>query len=120
VNSNTRLMLKEQFDPGSGRDPQKYEIAALVHLLRDQACTLSLGISALQYGDESEQERQKYVAVLESVVEEMNRQFHRLDQCLIQIGYKPGLGESSPRLASAGRVRKHRLCVHESRHNDLS
>lgn len=99
-------MLKSQLDFRTAPDSEKQEIASVVHLLRDQACTLALGISALQYEDE-EQERQQYVAVLESVVDEMNRQFQRLDQCLMQVGYKPAFGEPASGLRRGRRMRKH-------------
>lgn len=68
-------------------------IAAVVHALRDQACTLGLGITALQYPEESEQERQQHMAVLEGAVEEMTREFQRLDEWLMQVGYKQKLSE---------------------------
>ncbi len=72
---------------------QEHEIAAVVHALRDQACTLGLGISALQYPGDSEDERRHHLAVLEGVVDEMNREFQRLDQWLMQVGYKHNSGE---------------------------
>lgn len=80
--------LKKEPKPKSAPNYEETEIAAVVHALRDQACTLGLGISALQYSDESEQEKQNHIAVLEGVVEDMNREFQRLDQWLMQAGYK--------------------------------
>jgi hypothetical protein len=93
VNCNIQPTLKKASDFTAARDSQEREIASVVHSLRDQACTLALGISALQYRDEPDQERQQYVAILESVVEEMNREFQRLDRWLMQVGYKPRLPE---------------------------
>jgi hypothetical protein len=69
-------------------DNQEIEITAVVHALRDHACTLGLGIGALQYPNESEEERQHHLAVLESVVGDMSRELQRLDQWLVEVGYK--------------------------------
>jgi hypothetical protein len=105
VNASTQPLLKRTSDFATANDKSAQEIESVVHLLRDQACTLSLGISALQYRDGPERERQHHVAVLEGVVEEMNRQFQRLDRWLIQAGYKPKLDEPSA-LERPRRMRK--------------
>jgi hypothetical protein len=105
VNSSTQPLLKITPDFATANGSREQEIESVVHQLRDQACTLSLGISALQYRDGPEQERRQHVAVLEGVVEEMNRQFQRLDQWLIQVGYKPKLDKPSS-LERARRMRK--------------
>jgi hypothetical protein len=97
---------------GPNRKPasedQEREIAAVVHALRDQACTLGLGISALQYPCETEEERQHHLAVLEGVVEEMNREFQRLDQWLLHVGYKRKLG-TPLRVARGRRMKREAL-----------
>jgi hypothetical protein len=103
VNSSTRPAVKE--DRGflnSARDAREREIDAVVHALRDQACILGLGISALRYPGDSEQEMQQHLAALEDVVEDMSREFQRLDRWLLQAGYKQKLSESSP----VGRARR--------------
>lgn len=105
MNFSSRSMLNKAPNLPT-KNNQEQEIASVVHLLREQACTLALGISALQYPDEPEQERRQYVAVLEGVVEEMNREFQRLDQCLMQVGYKRKLDDPS-KLERAARMRKH-------------
>ncbi|MGH7929721.1 MAG: hypothetical protein ACREQV_18215 [Candidatus Binatia bacterium] len=89
MNSITPPLLMKIPNNTSAWDNQEREITAVVHQLKDQACTLSLGISALQYPGESESERQHYLAVLEAVVGDMSREFQRLDQWLIEVGYKP-------------------------------
>jgi len=104
VSSSTRTLLQKEQDFTADRDNQQQEIASVVHALRDQACTLGLGISALQYPDESEEERQHHFAVLEGVVEEMNREFQRLDRWLMAAGYKQKLTE--PRRMRRGRGTK--------------
>ena len=60
-----------------------------MHELRNHACTLSLGIAALKYPEESEEIRQRHLIALETVILEMIQQFQRLDSCLTDIGYKP-------------------------------
>jgi hypothetical protein len=93
VKSSTVRLFKKDLKSKSALLDEETEIAAVVHALRDQACTLGLGISALQYPEESEQERQQHIAILEEAVEEMSREFQRLDQWLMQVGYKHKLGE---------------------------
>jgi len=88
VNSITPLFFIKDSNCPSAPDNHETEIAAVVHALRDQACTLGLGISALQYPGDSESERQHHLALLEAVVEDMSREFQRLDQWLIEVGYK--------------------------------
>jgi hypothetical protein len=97
-------MSKEGRHP-SGRDAREREIDAVVHALRDQACILGLGISALRHPRDSEQELQRHLAVLEDVVEDMSREFQRLDRWLIQAGYKQRLPE--PVSLSRARRMKH-------------
>jgi hypothetical protein len=82
------LLIKDSNRSSDAPDTYEVEIAAVVHALRDQACTLGLGICALQYPGESDSERQHHLALLESVVEDMSREFQRLDQWLVGIGYK--------------------------------
>jgi hypothetical protein len=103
VNSSIRS-LKEERD-FKARDDEQLEIASVVHALRDQACTLGLGISALQYPDESEEERQHHLSVLERVVEDMNREFQRLDHWLMQVGYKQQLAEPA-RMGRRRRIKR--------------
>jgi hypothetical protein len=81
------LSMKDP-DTSSILDNQEIEITAVVHALRDHACTLGLGIGALQYSGESEEERRHHLAVLERVVGDMSREFQRLDQWLVEVGYK--------------------------------
>ena len=89
MNSITPLLfMRDSNCPSATPDNHETEIAAVVHALRDQACTLGLGISALQYPGDSESERQHHLALLEGVVEDMSREFQRLDQWLIEVGYK--------------------------------
>ena len=68
--------------------PRK-EIRTVMHELRNHACTLSLGIAALGYPEESEEMRQRHLTALEAVILEMIQQFQRLDNCLLDVGYKP-------------------------------
>jgi hypothetical protein len=95
VNSSTQATIRKAPEFPAARNNQEREIESVVHLLREHACTLALGISALQYRDEPEQERQQYVAVLEGVVDEMSRQFQRLDHWLVEVGFKAQLKEPS-------------------------
>jgi len=90
----------------SAEDTQKMEITAVVHELKNQACTIGLGIAALKYPDETEDERQRHLAALEAVIDAMNRQFHRLDDWLTEAGYKRKPGE--PMKAARGRRTKAR------------
>jgi hypothetical protein len=106
VNSSTQVMIRKAPEFSAARNNQEREIESVVHSLREQACTLALGIGALQYRDEPERERQQYVAVLEGVVDEMNRQFQRLDHWLVEEGFKPRLEEPSAPGRSR-RMRKH-------------
>ena len=77
----------------SSEDAHETEIAAVVHELKNQACTIGLGIAALKYPDETEDERQCHLAALEAVIGAMSRQFNRLDDWLIEAGYKRKPGE---------------------------
>ena len=90
----------------SAEDIQKMEITAVVHELKNQACSIGLGIAALKYPDETEDERQRHLAALEAVIDAMNRQFHRLDDWLTEAGYKRKPGE--PMKAARGRRTKKR------------
>jgi hypothetical protein len=88
---NRITLLPPLYDQGancSAGDTKEMEITAVVHELKNQACTISLGIAALKYPDETEDERQRHLAALETVVGAMNRQFHRLDDWLMEAGYK--------------------------------
>jgi hypothetical protein len=106
VNTSTRALLKSERLFDSARGNREREIAAVVHALRDQACVLGLGISALQYPDDSAEERRRHLAVLEGVVEEMNHEFQRLDHWLVQVGYKQTLAEP-PGAAHNRRIKRH-------------
>jgi hypothetical protein len=86
VNSSSRQFALHETDIAS--DSETKELASVVHALREQACTLGLGISALQYPLESDGERQHYISVLEAVIDDMSREFKRLDQCLTEARYK--------------------------------
>jgi hypothetical protein len=72
---------------------QKVEILAVMHELKNQVCTLSLGIAALKYPAESEDERQHYLSGLEAVVGEISQQLQRLDNWLVAAGYKRPSGK---------------------------
>lgn len=87
-------------------DSHATEITAVVHELKNQACTIGLGIAALKYPDETEDERQRHLAALEAVIGAMSRQFHRLDDWLTEAGYKRKPGE--PMKAARGRRTKAR------------
>jgi len=78
----------------SPADTHEAEITAVMHELKNQICTISLAIAALKYPDETEDERQRHLASLEAVIADMNRQFHRLDDWLIEVGYKRKPGEA--------------------------
>jgi hypothetical protein len=86
----------------STADAHETEITAVMHELKNQICTISLAIAALKYPDETEDERQSHLASLEAVIADMNRQFQRLDDWLIQVGYKRKPGE----VASGARARR--------------
>jgi hypothetical protein len=88
----------------TAEDTQEMEITAVVHELKNQACTIGLGIAALKYPDETEDERQRHLAALEAVISAMNRQFHRLDDWLTATGYKRKPGD--PMKAARGRRTK--------------
>ena len=90
----------------SAEETQEMEIKAVVHELKNQACTIGLGIAALKYPDETEDERQRHLAALEAVISAMGRQFHRLDDWLTEAGYKRKPGE--PMKAARGRRTKAR------------
>ncbi len=90
---NSRTFKKSRNRAVNAHKKEK-EIEAVVHALRDQACILGLGISALQYPADSEQERRHYLIVLEGVVYDMNREFQRLDNWLGRVGYKHSPGEA--------------------------
>lgn len=68
---------------------QRKELRSVMHELRNHACTLSLGIAALKYPEESEEMRQRHLTALEAVIIDMIQQFQRLDDCLSDIGIKP-------------------------------
>lgn len=102
MNSSTRqFALNETNIPSHNHTT---ELASVVHALREQACTLGLGISALQYPPESEGERQHYLSVLEAVVDDMSREFKRLDHCLSE-AYKHTVREPL-RLARGRRIKR--------------
>jgi hypothetical protein len=88
----------------SAEDTQEMEITAVVHELKNQACTIGLGIAALKYPDATEDERRRHLAALEAVISAMNRQFHRLDDWLTEAGYKRKPGK--PMKAARGRRTK--------------
>jgi hypothetical protein len=81
-------------------DVQQREIAAIMHELKNQVCTIGLAIAALKYPDETEEDRQRHFASLEAVISSMNRQFHRLEDSLTKAGYK-GRASQSPHRAPA-------------------
>jgi hypothetical protein len=106
---NRITLLPPLLDKGanfSAEDTQETEITAVVHELKNQACTIGLGIAALKYPDETEDERQRHLAALEAVVSAMTRQFHRLDDWLTDAGYKRKPGE--PMKARGRRTKKRR------------
>jgi hypothetical protein len=82
------------------------EITAVMHELKNQLCTIGLAIAALKYPDETENDRQRHLASLEAVVAAMSRQFHRLDDWLIEVGYKrkPGGARRTARAPGAGKA----------------
>jgi hypothetical protein len=93
---NRITLLPPLYDQGancSAGDTKEMEITAVVHELKNQACTIGLGIAALKYPDETEDERQRHLAALEAVIGAMNRQFRRLDDWLTEAGYKRKPGE---------------------------
>ena len=97
----------------SAEDTQEMEITAVVHELKNQACTIGLGIAALKYPDETEDERQRHLAALEAVIGAMSRQFHRLDDWLMEARHmrKPGDPIDVPRVR---RTKKPRGRPHQS------
>jgi hypothetical protein len=78
---------------------QQREIAAIMHELKNQVCTIGLAIAALKYPDETEEDRRRHFASLEAVISSMNRQFYRLEDSLVRAGYKGRGGRS---IAKAG------------------
>jgi len=112
---NTITLLPPLLNKGansSADDTQEMEIAAVVHELKNQACTIGLGIAALKYPDETEDERQRHLAALEAVLGAMSRQFHRLDDWLTEAGYKRDPGEPT-RAARGRRTKKRRGRSHQ-------
>jgi hypothetical protein len=97
----------------SAADAHETEITAVMHELKNQICTISLAIAALKYPDETEDERQRHLASLEGVIADMNRQFHRLDDWLIQVGYKRKPGEAAS-VAQTRRAAKRYGSPHQS------
>jgi hypothetical protein len=93
---NTTTPLPPLVDKGaaiSDGNLQKNEILTVMHELKNQVCTLSLGIAALKYPAESEDERQHYLAGLEAVIGEIGQQLQRLDNWFVAAGYKPQPGK---------------------------
>ena len=88
----------------SAEDMQEMEITAVVHELKNQVSTLGLGIAALKFPADSEDERERHFAALEDAIGAMSRQFKRLDDWLTEAGYKRKLGE--PMKAPRGRRTK--------------
>ncbi len=90
MNNATSFPIREREDVN---DPspisQNKEVKVVLHELRNHACTLSLGIAALKYPEESEEMRQRHLTALEAVILEMIQQFQRLDNCLSDIGHDP-------------------------------
>jgi hypothetical protein len=116
MNDITRLPpVLTKVENGSATDTCQAEITAVMHELKNQLCTIGLAIAALKYPDETEDDRQRHLASLEAVIAAMSRQFHRLDDWLIEIGYKrkPGRARKPARAAGAGkpRDRAHRSAV---------
>ncbi|MDH3445190.1 MAG: hypothetical protein OEN50_14780 [Deltaproteobacteria bacterium] len=68
---------------------RRKEYRAVMHELRNQACTLSLGIAALKYPEESEEMKHRHLTALETVIIDMIQQFQRLDNCISDAGCKP-------------------------------
>jgi hypothetical protein len=85
-------------------DSQKREIAAILHELKNQVCTIGLAVAALKYPDETEEERQRHFASLEAVISSMNRQFHRLEDSLVKAGYKGRAGQSIGKAGQRGLI----------------
>jgi hypothetical protein len=72
--------------PAVGSQPT--EISAAMHELKNQASTLSIGLAALRFPEDSEELRQSHVAALEAVVGDMSKQIQRLDHWLVEAGLK--------------------------------
>ena len=107
--------LHNQGANSSAGDTREMEITAVVHELKNQACTIGLGIAALKYPDETEDERQRHLAALEAVIGAMSRQFHRLDDWLMEAGYKRKPGGIGGR--GAGRADRKTARPHASARN---
>jgi hypothetical protein len=88
---NTTTPLPPVVDNGAATSDgslRKSEISTVMHELKNQVCTLSLGIAALKYPAESENEKQHYLAGLEAVIGEIGKQLQRLDNWFTAAGYK--------------------------------
>lgn len=88
------------------------EVTAIVHELKNQTCTIGLGIAALKYPDATEDDRQRRLAALEAVIGAMSRQFHRLDDWLMEAGHKRKPGDPI-HLARGRRTKKPRGRMHQ-------
>ena len=74
--------LGERSTKTAARFIEDMEIAAVVHELKNQACIINLGLATLRFPRSSDEERQRHLAALQTVVGEMSLLFQRLDDGL--------------------------------------